>query len=100
MSESYKDTGLKHGTLRVKTTSAFKMKEPENLVEAVYMDGKATFVMDGKPNGDYVFPMEPTFYIAETDHNESTIISSDLISSTKAIHFGADGNACCVLDEN
>lgn len=54
---------------------------------AVFMDEKAAFVMQGKPNGSYFITTKPLYHIAVTDYKEGTVISANFMSHPAEVVF-------------
>jgi hypothetical protein len=47
----------------------------------VTMNGVTSFVMHGKPNGQYIFTTAPTYYVAVKDCKAGQVISGTFISN-------------------
>lgn len=54
---------------------------------AVCMEGLPAFVMQGKPNGEYLITTKPTYYIAVTDKKVGTVVSGEFLSHSQVFEF-------------
>lgn len=97
---AYHDGNVGQGQMLVTTDTTFTVPMAELMSVSVYMDGKAAFAVQGKPNGKYLFSTHPTYYICVTQSKESVAISSTFVSSpTKFVFEPGITSLSFILDD-
>lgn len=93
------NTSIPPGSMQVLTDTSFTVPDALKMSIAVYMKGKPTFAMQGKPNGKYLFDTHPTYYVCVTDHKEGVAVSGTYVSSpTEVIFKGGSTSLNFTLD--
>lgn len=86
-SNAFNDASIPAGSMDIATDRTFTVTESEKMSVAVYMDGKPTFAMQGRPNGLYQFDTHPTYYLCTTDSKEGVAVSGNFVSSVQEVVF-------------
>lgn len=86
-SNAFNDSSIPVGSMDIATDRTFTVIESEKMSVSVYMDGKPTFAMQGRPNGLYQFDTHPTYYLCTTDSKEGVAVSGNFVSSVTEVVF-------------
>jgi len=86
-SEAFRNGKIPKGSMEVKTDTSFSVDDASNMCISVYMNGKATFAMQGEPNGAFRFDTHPTYWICTTRVKEGTAVSGNFVSSPTKVIF-------------
>jgi len=86
-SEAYNNGTVPKGSMEVQTDTSFSVEDSSQMAISVYMNGKATFAMQGEPNGKYRFDTHPVYWICTTKVQDGTAVSGTFVSSPTQITF-------------
>lgn len=86
---AYHEGSLKQGSMLVSTDTSFTVSDSLNMSISVYMNGKPTFAMQGRPNGKYRFDTHPVYYICVTDQKEGVAVSGTFVTSPTEAKFSS-----------
>ncbi|QQG27997.1 hypothetical protein JFY74_18345 [Pectobacterium carotovorum] len=78
---------ISSGSMLINTDASFTVTESKALSFAVYMNALPTFVMQGKPNGNFLFDTHPVYWICTTDSKQGVAVEGTFVSSPTQFSF-------------
>lgn len=86
-SEPYYNDNIDNGFIQIITDTSFTVEDSSLMSVAVYMNDKPILVSQGRPNSQYQFYTNTTYYLTVTDLPENSVLPSFTPSSSRMMNL-------------